>query len=158
MMQAPSRKFTPWSSRPMLLGVLALVIIAACGFIVARRLAAPAARIVVVAAGNFHQVAHKGQGRATIYELPGGKRLLALTEFATAASADLQVLLIKAADAFENESVERAAPVLLGELQTAAGDQTYVLPDAVDLTAYRAVTVWNRKYRVNFTTAPLAPQ
>ena len=139
-------------------GALALVIIAACGFIVAQQLSGPTASVVAVASGRFHQVAHKGRGRAVIYELPGRKRLLALTDFATAASADLEVLLIRVPDAYENESVELAEPVALGDLLSPEGDQTYLVPDDVDLTAYRAVTVWNRKYRVNFTTAPLAPQ
>jgi len=127
-------------------------------WIVARQLATSTARVCVIAYGSFHQVAHKGRGRAIIYELPGRKRLLALTEFATAASPDLQVLLISAPDALENESVESTERILLGDLLTAEGDQTYLLPDDVDLTVYRAVTIWNKKYRVNFTTAPLAPQ
>ena len=97
-------------------------------------------------------------GRATVYELPGRRRLLALTEFATAPSADLQVLLIRVPDAFENESVELAEPITIGDLLSNEGEQSYLLPDDVDLKAYRAVTIWNKKYRVNFTTAPLAPR
>jgi hypothetical protein len=116
------------------------------------------AGVAVLASGRFHQVAHKGRGRAVIYELPGRKRLLALTEFATAPGADLQVLLVRVPDAYENESVELAEPVALGDLLSNEGDQTYVVPDGVDLTVYRAVTIWNRKYRVNFATAPLAPR
>ena len=115
------------------------------------------AGVVTLAAGRFHQVAHKGTGRAVLYELPGKRRLLALTEFATAASNDLQVLLIRVPDAYENESVELAEPILLGDLLSSEGDQSYFVPGDVDLTAYRAVTIWNSKYRVNFTTAPLAP-
>src|SRR5689334_145065 len=124
MMQTLSGKLVQKPSRPMMLGALALLIIAACGLIIARQLAVSTARVVAVASGRFHQVAHKGKGSATIYELPGRKRLLVLTEFATAASADLQVLLIGAPDAYENESVESAERILLGALQRAEGDQT----------------------------------
>jgi hypothetical protein len=107
--------------------------------------------------GRFHQVAHKGTGIATIYQLPDGKRVLSLSKFQTATGPELQVYLIAAADAFENETVETAGFVSLGALESAQGDQTYPLPAGLDLTRYRAVTIWSRKYRVNFTTAPLCP-
>jgi hypothetical protein len=36
------------------------------------------------------------------------------------------------------------------------GDQNYELPAGVDLSKYRAVTVWCKRFGVNFATAPLA--
>jgi hypothetical protein len=36
------------------------------------------------------------------------------------------------------------------------GDQNYELPAGVDLPKYRAVTVWCKRFGVNFATAPLA--
>jgi hypothetical protein len=35
------------------------------------------------------------------------------------------------------------------------GDQNYDVPADVDLTRYRAVTIWCRRFGVNFGTAPL---
>ncbi len=110
---------------------------------------------VLLASGKFHQVAHRGRGRATIYQLPGGKRILSLTDFRTSVGQELQVCLVAAADAFENETVERAGFISLGELQSAEGDQSYDLPVEVDLSIYKAVSIWSARYRVNFTTAPL---
>jgi hypothetical protein len=38
------------------------------------------------------------------------------------------------------------------------GDQNYEVPATVDLTKYRAVTIWCRRFSVNFGSAPLAPR
>jgi hypothetical protein len=35
------------------------------------------------------------------------------------------------------------------------GDQNYEVPETVDLAKYRAVTIWCRRFGVNFATAPL---
>ncbi len=109
-----------------------------------------------IAFGRFHQVAHRGAGLVTVYQLADKKLLLHLTEFQTDNGRDLQVLLVAAPDAFENETVEKAEYVILGPLQKSEGDQSYQMPDDLDLNKYRAVTIWSPKYRVNFTTAPLA--
>ena len=109
-----------------------------------------------IAFGRFHQVAHRGTGLVTIYQPADKKLLLHLTEFQTDKGQDLQVLLIAASDALENETVEKAEYVSVGTLQKSEGDQSYHLPDNLDLSKYRAVTIWSQKYRVNFITAPLA--
>ena len=36
------------------------------------------------------------------------------------------------------------------------GDQNYELPAGFDLSKYSAVTVWCKRFGVNFATAPLA--
>lgn len=110
----------------------------------------------VIASGRFHQVAHRGAGQASIYRTPDGKLFLRLAQFRTDHGRDLQVLMIAATDAMENETVLNAESISLGPLQEFAGDQSYRLPDELDLLKYKAVTVWNSRYLVNFTTAPLA--
>ena len=35
------------------------------------------------------------------------------------------------------------------------GDQNYELPAEIDLNKYRSVTIWCRRFGVNFATAPL---
>lgn len=112
---------------------------------------------VALAAGRFHDVAHKTQGVATVYQTPGGKRTLRFTEFETSNGPDVQVYLVAAADASDNETVTRAGFVHVGALKGNIGDQNYDLPSDLDLGKYRAVTVWCRRFGVNFGTAPLAP-
>lgn len=115
--------------------------------------AAPAA----LASGSFHGVAHKTRGVATLYQLPDGKRTLRLTDFETSNGPDVQVYLVAAADASDNETVTKAGFVHLGALKGNIGDQNYDVPSDLDLGKYRAVTVWCRRFGVNFATAPLTP-
>jgi hypothetical protein len=43
----------------------------------------------------------------------------------------------------------------LGSLKGNIGDQNYELPLNADLAKYRAVTIWCKRFSVNFGTAPL---
>ncbi len=111
----------------------------------------------VLVSGNFHGVAHETKGVATIYELPGGKKVLRFSEFETSNGPDVQVYLVAAEDANDSETVTNAGFIHIGALKGNIGDQNYDLPADVDLDKYKAVTVWCRRFGVNFGTAPLAP-
>jgi hypothetical protein len=113
---------------------------------------------VVLFTGNFHGVAHEGKGTATVYQLPEGKKVLRFTEFETSNGPDVQVYLVAAEDANDNETVKKAGFIHVGPLKGNVGDQNYDLPADVDLTKYRSVTIWCRRFGVNFATAPLTPQ
>ena len=62
-----------------------------------------------------------------------------------------------APDALDDETVTRAEFVELGKLKGTEGDQNYEVPADLDLGKYRAVTIWCRRFSVNFATAPLTP-
>jgi hypothetical protein len=110
-----------------------------------------------VAAGQFHSVAHETHGTATIQDLGDGRRVLRLTEFATSNGPDVRVYLVASPDAKDNETVTKAGFVELGKLKGNEGDQNYDVPEDLDLSKYRAVTIWCRRFSVNFATAPLNP-
>jgi len=105
--------------------------------------------------GNFHGVAHDTKGEAAIYQLPDGKRVLRFTQFETSNGPDVQVYLVAAADASDNETVTKAGFIHLGALKGTNGDQNYDVPANADLNTYQAVTIWCRRFGVNFATAPL---
>lgn len=107
--------------------------------------------------GRFHSVAHETRGSATVHWLPSGKRVLRLTEFATSNGPDVRVYLVAASDASDNETVKRAGFIELGKLKGTEGDQNYDVPADLNLNKYRAVTIWCRRFSVNFATAPLTP-
>ena len=109
----------------------------------------------VLASGAFHGVAHKGAGQATIYQLSGGKRLLRFTNFETSNGPDVRVYLVATKDASDSETVKHAGFVELGALKGNIGDQNYEFASDLDLTKYRAVTIWCKRFSVNFATAPL---
>jgi hypothetical protein len=110
---------------------------------------------VVLGQGRFHAVAHESAGTATIQQLSDGRRVLRFTEFTTSNGPALYVYLIAADDARDSATVSRVDTVDLGQLKGNTGDQNYELPADVDLAKYRAVTVWCRRFSVNFATAPL---
>jgi hypothetical protein len=112
---------------------------------------------ISLAAGQFHSVAHKTMGTAAVYRLPGSKRVLRLTDFETSNGPDVHVYLVAAADAKDNATVKDAGFLDLGSIKGNQGDQNYEVPESTDLGKYRAVTIWCRRFGVNFGTAPLTP-
>ena len=67
----------------------------------------------------------------------------------------MHVYLVAAADAKDDATVKNAGFIDLGSIKGNIGDQNYDLPEGVDLAKYRAVTVWCKRFGVNFATAPL---
>jgi hypothetical protein len=63
--------------------------------------------------------------------------------------------MVAANDATDNASVLSAGFIDLGSIKGNIGDQNYVLGPDVDLSKYRAVSVWCKRFSVNFGTAPL---
>ena len=124
-------------------------------FPVANVRGAAATTDAVLLTGSFRGLAHETTGQATIHELGDGRRVLRLTGFSTSNGPDVRVLLVKAADAPDNETVKSAGSIELGTLKGNMGDQNYDVPAGIDLNAYRAVTIWCNRFGVNFGTAPL---
>ena len=113
---------------------------------------------VKVVSGRFHSNAHKTDGLATIYRLSDGRRVLRLTAFATSNGPDVRVYLVAAGDAQDEAAAKQAGVVDLGALKGNIGDQNYDVPADLDLTKYRAVSIWCRRFSVNFGAAPLVEQ
>jgi len=119
---------------------------------------ATASQQAILSAGRFHSVAHETSGMATIHQFVDGKRLVRLSEFETSNGPDVRVYLVAAQDASDNDTVTRAGFIDLGTLKGNKGDQNYEVPSDVNLDKYGAVTIWCRRFGVNFATAPLTPQ
>jgi hypothetical protein len=110
----------------------------------------------MIAAGNFHGVAHKTAGHASIYQLADGKKILRFTNFETSNGPDVRVYLVAANDASDSDTVKKAGFVEVAALKGNIGDQNYELAPDIDLSKYRAVTIWCKRFSVNFATAPLS--
>jgi Electron transfer DM13 len=111
---------------------------------------------VQLASGRFHTNAHETKGLATIYRLVNGRRVLRLTEFSTSNGPDVRVYLVAAKDVEQEDAAKQAGIVDLGALKGNIGDQNYDVPEGLDLSKYRAVSIWCRRFSVNFGAAPLA--
>ncbi len=115
-----------------------------------------ATKAATVAAGTFHAVHHETKGMATILRLADGKLVLRLSGFETSNGPDVRVYLVASGDATDNDTVTNAGFVEVGALKGNIGDQNYDVPATIDLTKYRTVTIWCRRFGVNFGSAPLA--
>jgi hypothetical protein len=109
----------------------------------------------VLSSGMFHNGAHETRGTATVYQLKDGKLILRLTGFETSNGPDVHVILVAARDALDSETVKQAGYIELGSLKGNIGDQNYDVPGGTDFSRYQAVTIWCRRFSVNFGTAPL---
>lgn len=114
------------------------------------------ASVTALAIGTFHSVHHDTKGTASILSVQGGARVLRLTDFETSNGPDVRVYLVAAADAMDNETVSTSGFVELGPLKGNIGDQNYEVPATVDLARYRTVTIWCKRFGVNFGSAPLS--
>ena len=110
---------------------------------------------LLLSQGEFHNGAHETKGTASVYELPGGKRVLRFSNFETSNGPDVNIYMVAAPDAMDNDTVTKSGFVTLGAIKGTKGDQNYNLPADLDLNQYRAVTVWCKRFGVNFGTAPL---
>ena len=109
-----------------------------------------------LATGSFHSVAHNSSGNATIYQLADGKRILRFTNFETSNGPDVRVYLVEANDASDAATVTKSGFVEIAPLKGNIGDQNYELASDLDLHKYHAVTIWCKRFSVNFATAPLS--
>jgi Electron transfer DM13 len=113
--------------------------------------------IQAIESGGFHGIAHPTGGTATIYRMGDGALLLRFTDFRTSNGPNVHVYLVAADDAKDSETVQAAGFIDLGPIKGNIGDQNYALGSDVDLSKYRAVSIWCQRFSVNFGAAPLRP-
>jgi len=109
----------------------------------------------VLESGTFFGVMHPTTGTATIYRLADGARILRLTNFRTSNGPDVHVYLVAADNANDSATVKRADFVDLGTIKGNIGDQNYALGHDLDLSKYRTVSIWCKRFAINFGAAPL---
>ncbi|HEV8074570.1 MAG TPA: DM13 domain-containing protein [Candidatus Acidoferrum sp.] len=107
--------------------------------------------------GQFYSILHPTAGTATIYQMGDGTRVLRFTSFNTSNGPDVHVYMVAADDAKDPATVEKAGFVDLGVIKGNIGDQNYTLGSDLDLAKYRAVSIWCKRFNVNFGAAPLRP-
>jgi len=109
----------------------------------------------ILAQGEFYSLAHEGHGRATIYELADGSRLLRFEDFEVLNGPELHVWLVPVDPVPDTVGVELPGYFDLGPLKGNIGDQNYDLPVDLELSDYRSVVIWCQPFRVPFNAAPL---
>ena len=117
--------------------------------------AASAGSLAALASGPFHGIAHETKGTATVFQDSNGNRILRLSNFSTSNGPDVHVYMVAADNAYDAATVEHAGFIDLGNIKGNIGDQDYTLGRDLDLSRYRAVSIWCKRFSVNFGTAPM---
>ncbi len=99
---------------------------------------------------------HKGEGSATLYELPDGSRVLRFEDFRVTNGPDLRVLLAVHPDPQGRDEVQGPGYVELGKLKGNIGNQNYPLPDGLSPDDYDSVVIYCKPFHVVFSVAPLS--
>ena len=86
-----------------------------------------------------------------------GTHILRLTNFSTSNGPEVHVYMVAAGDAKDVATAQQAGFIDLGVLKGNIGDQNYTLGSDVDLGKYRAVSIWCKRFSVNFGAAALRP-
>lgn len=91
---------------------------------------------------------HRGSGKATIYALPDGKRVLRFEDFTVTNGPALSVYLVRNSDGNVDSGF-----LNLGKLKGNKGDQNYDIPAGTDLSSYGSVVIWCVPFGVTFAVA-----
>jgi hypothetical protein len=118
--------------------------------------AAPAEPIALLS-GGFTQIdaLHGAEGWATIYELPDGRRILRLEDFAAQNGPDLYIGLSGHPQPRSNADLMGEGYLELARLKASTGNQNYELPADLDLSAFKSVTIYCKAFSLMFSSAAL---
>ena len=107
--------------------------------------------------GQFYSILHPTAGTATIYRMGDGTRVLRFTDFSTSNGPDVHIYMVASDDAKDIATVQHAGFIDLGVIKGNVGDQNYTLGGDLDLAKYRAVSIWCKRFSVNFGAVALRP-
>lgn len=113
------------------------------------------AEMQILAQGGLYDLAHEGQGTATVYLLQDGSRVLRFEDFEVLNGPNLHVWLVPVDPVPDTVGVEIEGYFDLGALKGNVGNQNYPIPAEVVLADYASVVIWCVPFRVPFNAAPL---
>ena len=108
-----------------------------------------------LASGEFRTLEHGTTGLARIVELEDGSRFVRLEDLDTSDGPDLRVYLTDQPVSDDWGVWDDGAYVDLGALKGNVGDSNYLIADGVDLSGFRTVVIWCRRFTVGFGVAPI---
>jgi hypothetical protein len=111
--------------------------------------------MVILAQGQFYDLAHEGIGTATVYLLADGSVVLRFENFEVLNGPDLHVYLATQDPVPNTVGVELEGAIDLGQLKGNIGDQNYILPSGFDPEMFKSVVIWCQPFRVPFNAAGL---
>jgi len=116
----------------------------------------------VIKSGTFVSGEHEIQGKVSI-TTKNGKSFLELNQsFKTSESGpDLVIVLHRSNNVISSTkppyySLKEGDYIVLAPLKKYSGSQTYSIPDNINLTEYKSVAIWCRKFNATFGAATLS--
>jgi hypothetical protein len=106
----------------------------------------------VLASGEFIKSEHLTTGMAQIVIKNGQKYLKFDSNFKSESGPDLFVILHRQSSPKRYSARDYKS---LGRLQQVAGQQMYKIPNGVNVSQYKSVVIWCRKFNATFGYAPL---
>jgi hypothetical protein len=108
-----------------------------------------------LASGEFRSLEHGTTGLARLVELGDGSRFVRLENLDTSDGPDLRVYLTDRPVSDEWAIWDDGEYVDLGALKGNVGDSNYRVAADLDLTRFRTVVIWCRRFTVGFGVAPI---
>lgn len=104
---------------------------------------------VALAGGSFQGLTgHRGNGTATVYELPDGQRIVRLEDFDVSNGPGLEIHLVPGAD-----QRGPGGGIKLADLRGNVGNQNYEVPADLDLAGDWTVLIWCAPFTVEVANA-----
>ena len=108
----------------------------------------------LVSQGAFSSGAHQTKGTAGLYG-DKGAYTLRLTNFSTSNGPDVHVYAVEGSTGTDDAKIKSGGFLDLGSIKGNIGDQNYSLPTNFDAQKYGAVSIWCKRFGVNFGAASL---
>lgn len=108
----------------------------------------------LVSQGAFSSGAHATKGSASLYGNTGSY-VLRLTNFSTSNGPDVHVYAVEGAAGNDDAKIKSGGFLDLGSMKGNIGDQNYALPANFDAHKYGGVSIWCKRFAVNFGSASL---
>jgi hypothetical protein len=112
---------------------------------------ATSSSVKVLASGNFVDSEHPTKGLAEVFTQNGRNYLRLDKAFRSDEGPDVFVLLHREDSPKE---YKKSDYVSLGRLQKTKGKQLYKISNEVDITEFKSVVIWCRKFNATFGYAP----
>ncbi|MGQ0568026.1 MAG: DM13 domain-containing protein [Armatimonadota bacterium] len=112
---------------------------------------------VTLATGQFvgADSSHQGEGRALVIRLPDGQRFLRFENFKVTNGPDLYVYLSGHPAPRNSGQLHQGAAHQIGLLKGNIGNQNYALPADLDLSKFKSVAIYCKRFSVMFASAEL---
>jgi hypothetical protein len=112
---------------------------------------------VALSSGQFGEIdsIHKGSGVATIFKLSDGKHVLRFEDFKVTNGPDLYVYLSSHPAPRDSGQLHEGTAFEVAVLKGNIGSQNYELPANLDLSQFKSVVIYCKRFSVVFSTAEL---